>query len=69
MLVQNINDTFKRIDGKTPAGGVYSIIFFYDIENNPTTKDKAEIMCVIEYDENDVELRKTNLIKNTNKNK
>ena len=60
----NQEETFKRIDGKTPAGGQYSIVFFYDKESNPTTKDKAEVINIVEYDEEDNELRNVKLTKN-----
>ena len=61
-------DNFQRIDGPTPAGGTYSVAFFYDKDNNPTTKDKAERINITEYDKDDNELRRTTLTKSNNEN-
>ena len=55
-------ETFKKIVGPTPAGGIYVHIYFFN-ENGPTTKDKATEMHVVEYDKDDKELRRVKLTK------
>lgn len=37
---------YKRIDEKTPGGGDYSEIYFFDAENKATDEKKA-VRCVI----------------------
>lgn len=36
----------KRINGKTPSGGAYSEIYYFDAEGKPADETKA-IRCVI----------------------
>lgn len=43
--------TQQRDDGPTPNGGVYSIAYFSDSEGNPTTKENATRMEIVEFDE------------------
>ena len=38
--------THKRIDDKTPNGGDYSEIYFFDDNNNPIEESKAT-RCII----------------------
>ncbi len=45
--------TQQRDEGPTPNGGVYSIAYFSDSEGNPTTKENATRMEIVEFDEND----------------
>lgn len=44
--------TQQRNDGPTHNGGVYSIAYFSDSESNPTTKENATRMEIVEFDEN-----------------
>ena len=38
--------TYKRIDEKTPSGGDYSEIYYYDDSGHPVDEDQAT-RCVI----------------------
>ena len=42
-------ETSQRREGPTPNGGTYSIAYFRDENGNPTTKDQARIVEIIEY--------------------
>jgi hypothetical protein len=41
----------ERINEKTPNGGEYTEVYFYDAQFEPTTKDKAVHFEIKEYDE------------------
>lgn len=38
--------TYKKIMGKTPAGGDYSEIYYYDSDGSPIDEEKAS-KCII----------------------
>ena len=42
--------TQERIDGPTPAGGVYAIAYFTDVNDQPVAKSKATQVKIFEYD-------------------
>jgi hypothetical protein len=42
--------TVERIDGPTPAGGVYALAFFCDEDLNPAAPAEAAQVIVSEYD-------------------
>lgn len=44
--------TYKRIDGKTPNGGAYSEIFFFDEAGNSVDEEKAVRLVIRECAEN-----------------
>jgi len=48
--------TSKRINERTPSGGVYSITYFKDKEGWPCDENSAVHYEIIEYDENDNEI-------------
>ena len=43
-------ETFLRMEGPTPKGGVYAIAFFRDNKGSPTSKLKATQIEIVEYD-------------------
>jgi hypothetical protein len=43
-------DTFERVEGPTPKGGVYAIAFWQDSKGQPTSKYKATHAEIVEYD-------------------
>ena len=45
--------TYERVEGPTAHGFVYAINYFLDDFYNPTTKDKAKYIEIVEFDEND----------------
>lgn len=45
--------TSERVDGPTPAGGVYMIAQYSDKEGNPVDKLRASHIEIMEYDKND----------------
>lgn len=49
----------KRVDGKTPKGGAYSIAYFQDSKGNPVDESKAVKAEIIEYDSKDKEINRT----------
>jgi hypothetical protein len=52
----------ERADGPTPNGGTHSIAFFCDKDGRQTTKDKAEIVDIVEYDSADREIYHTRMV-------
>ena len=38
--------TYKKIMGKTPSGGDYSEIYYFDSDGNPSDEEKAS-RCII----------------------
>ena len=44
------SDTSKRIEGITPNGGVYSVIYFRDSEGKPCNEANATACEIVEYD-------------------
>jgi hypothetical protein len=42
--------TQERIEGPTPGGGAYAMAFFMDIAGQPTTKEKAYMVEIVEFD-------------------
>ena len=41
----------RRIEGKTPNGGAYAIIYFMDENGAPTTEEKSVSCEIHEFDE------------------
>ena len=50
---------FERVDGPTPAGGVYYIAYFRDTKGQPCIKDDAVHYEIVEFDENNEVLAHT----------
>lgn len=44
-----INNT-RRIEGPTPKGGAYAILYFYDNNDNPVNEENAEKAYGVEFD-------------------
>lgn len=55
---------FKRIDGATPNGGQYAILYFRDNNGRPCSESKAATVEAVEYSADDVELFRTYAIVN-----
>lgn len=55
---------FKRIDGATPNGGQYAILYFRDNEGYPCSENKAATVEAVEFSADDVELFRTYAIVN-----
>jgi hypothetical protein len=53
------DETQERIDGPTPNGGVYSIAYFSDDDGDPTSKQKATRMEIVEFDREGNQLFRT----------
>jgi hypothetical protein len=51
--------TSKRINERTPSGGVYSITYFKDKEGRPCEEQQAVHFEVVEYDEQDNPINRT----------
>lgn len=45
--------TQERIEGETPNGGVYAIAYFKDKDGQPTAKEKAVAVEIVEFDKDD----------------
>jgi hypothetical protein len=43
------DNTTQSIEGPTPNGGDYAIAFFFDERGNPTAKNKAKRVEIVEY--------------------
>lgn len=41
--------TSERVDGPTPGGGDYMLVYFSDVERNPCDKSNAEHFEIQEY--------------------
>ena len=56
----------KRIEGPTPSGGKYAILYYYDSEGK-SADEKLAVKCIAcEFDENDKLIRETTLLLNNN---
>jgi hypothetical protein len=55
--------TSDRVDGETPNGGAYTILYYQDDQGNPTTKAKATAIEAIEFDAQDNQIFRTYLTK------
>lgn len=53
------DETQERIDEPTPNGGMYSIAYFSDAEGNPTTKENATRMEIVEFDRDGKQIHRT----------
>jgi len=47
------NLTKTLAEGPTPNGGAYAVAYWQDRKGNPTTKDLAKKVKVVEFDAND----------------
>ena len=66
-MENNVKENFyKKLDGPTPNGGKYTILYFYDRNGEKTTEKNAVNINAIEYDEEDNVLRTTYLVKAKN---
>ncbi len=52
-------DDFERIDGPTPAGGSYAVVWFLDESGSPCEKKHAEHVQIEEYDEDHHSIART----------
>jgi len=43
-------DNFERIDGTTPNNGAYAIVYFFDANGKPASKDNAVQFVIQEFD-------------------
>lgn len=50
-ILKNGQPTSERIDGPTPRGGAYGILYYQDADGNPTTREEAVRAEGVEYDE------------------
>jgi hypothetical protein len=51
--------TSERIEGKTPSGGAYAIVYFLDVDGEPVSKEAAVTLEIVEYDDRDHPLCRT----------
>ncbi len=62
-----MNNT-RKIDGPTPSGGVYAMLYFYDDNNNPVSEEQATKAYGVEFDENDKIIKETYFLISHEKN-
>ena len=55
----------KRIDGATPNGGQYSILYFRDKDGRPCVEKKAATVEAVEYTSDGDELFRTHAVVNS----
>lgn len=55
----------KRIDGATPNGGQYSILYFRDNDGRPCVEKKAATVEAVEYTSDGDELFRTHAVVNS----
>lgn len=58
--------TSDRVDGATPNGGTYTILYYQDDQGNPTTKANAAAIEAIEFDGQDNQIFRTYLTNGNN---
>lgn len=56
----------RRIEGPTPCGGAYAILYFFDSNGQSTTEDKAVTAIGVEFDQNGNQLQSTNFVMKPN---
>lgn len=49
----------ERVDGATPNGGTYSIIYYQDAAGEPVDKEQATQCEIVEFDADDEEVART----------
>lgn len=47
-------DTYEVREAPTPHGGVRTVVFYFNAENQPCSKFKAKKMQILEYDSSEV---------------
>ncbi len=52
-------DTYKRIDGTTPQGGTYAVIYFRDKRGNACPERRATSCEIVEYSKDGEVLSRT----------
>ena len=50
MKMDNEVNNIRRIDGPTPSGGAYAILYFYDENDNPVVEENASKAYGVEFD-------------------
>ncbi len=54
--------TSERLEGPTPNGGAYGMIYYFDDNNNAVTKENATKAMGCEYDKDDNMINETWLV-------
>jgi hypothetical protein len=60
-------NNIRKIDGPTPSGGAYAVLYFYDDNNNPIPEEQATKAYGVEFDENGKRIKETYLLVSNSK--